>query len=258
MSARFLLCLLTLLLLATPAQANCVDNVSDPEFAEPIFSRWFAELQARKQFSWGAHNPYARFSQGEIHLSSHFDALNAAERAAVLDELHLDLSGKSWYQLLQHSFSDQELEKIDPVRIGARHPYPVYASDGRLLSAVYDGCTRMLMLTERARFQWASLRSDGPRNARYNVGHPPGRIVRHPITARQELQMRRRFWQRVGWSAEREYAGWWIAWVPEHGWFEINLPSAAELPLLRQRFLNPPPAGWKFVVVDQTGTQIWP
>ncbi|MBD2517067.1 hypothetical protein H6G93_19010 [Nostoc sp. FACHB-973] len=32
--------------------------------------------------------------------------------------------------------------------------HSVYASDGRLLSAVYDACTRFDMLTEKARYSW--------------------------------------------------------------------------------------------------------
>jgi len=253
----FLLSPLVLLALITPVRSNCVDDISDPDFATPLFKRWFDQLKSRQSFPWGTVNPYDRFRDGRVYFNSDFDTLTVHQRMEVFDLLHLDLGGKTWYQLVQYYLPNRELEGIDPVRIGARHPFAVYGSDGRLLSPVYDGCTRMLTLTERARFQWYSLRGEVPprhqNTVNRNTGYPSWRKVRYPITPQHELGVRQSFWRQIGWSYEREYRGWWIAWVPEHGWFEINIPSSSELPLLRKRFLNRPPQGWKFVVTDQSG-----
>ncbi|PIQ29068.1 hypothetical protein COW36_18265 [bacterium (Candidatus Blackallbacteria) CG17_big_fil_post_rev_8_21_14_2_50_48_46] len=237
-----------------PAQANCSDSVGRLEIAAPIMTQWMAELKSRSD--WGVHNPYDRLEKDRIWLNAAFDELRLAQKQDAL--ALLALTSEAWWDLVQKYLPESERGDERVVEIGALHPYAVYASDGRLLAAAYDGCTREILLTEHQRFQWYSNQFKQPREALYNGGQPAWRQNRFPLAPAQEKALRQRFWRALGYSPAKEAAGWWIAWVPERGWFEINLPSAQDLPHLKSRFINKAPKTYRYVVLDKAGEKLWP
>lgn len=244
---------LSFLLLTAPARANCVDNIGRLDFAAPVMQKHWAELQTRQNFPWGAINPYDRIQGDQLWLKPSFETLTSAQKHQALALLHL---GNDWYELVQKWVPAQELTEDRMVEVGALPPYAVYASDGRLISAVYDGCTREVMFTERQRFQWYTNRR--PAGARpvdlYNGGHPAWRRIHFALAPAKEKAVRLAFWRAVGFA--KADAGWWISWVPEQGHFEIDLPSARELPSLQRAFLNQAPGTYTFVVRDQDGNSL--
>ncbi|MGV3525076.1 MAG: hypothetical protein ACO1RX_12670 [Candidatus Sericytochromatia bacterium] len=238
----------------SPAGANCADTIGSLEFARPVMTRYWSELKTRTQFPWGPHNPYDRIEADALWFNPVFETLTAEQQRQALNLLYLNLTDTSdWYSLVQKYLPESELEAQGAV-IGSLHPYAVYAADGRLLAAAYDGCTRTLTLTERQRYQWYHKRGvTSDAQALYNGGTPTWRQVRVPLARAAEKAVRQAFWRRIGYSAAREQAGWWIAWVPEQGHFEIDLPSAAELPELEKKFLRHAPLGYTYLVRDAQG-----
>ena len=148
--------------------------------------------------------------------------------------------------------------------MGTLSPYQVYANDGQLISAPYDGCTRMTLLTERDRFSYyyhtlifrgripKGQKSVTPEMLR-NAGQPFWRSVRFPISDAEEQSTRLRFWEAVGY--DRAKKGWWIAWIPEQGHFEINLPLKDGGDRL-EKFWTVAPRKYKYAVVTADGTLI--
>ncbi|PKL76067.1 MAG: phosphoribosylaminoimidazolesuccinocarboxamide synthase, partial [Candidatus Melainabacteria bacterium HGW-Melainabacteria-1] len=117
--------------------------------------------------------------------------------------------------------------------------------------------TRFLMLTERERFVYYHHRAGSlTPQALYNAGSPSWRQVRHAISPEREQRVRKAFWRAIGYGFDKEWAGWWIAWVPEQGHFELNIPSARELPRLQATFLARPPQGYRYIVLDKAGNRL--
>lgn len=237
--------MLNLLMAIAPAQANCPMSVGSAEPYQLVMQRRWRELQAQTTYPWGNVRPYAKFEGENITLTPEFDRLTGSQKQQVVSTV---LTTPPFDQLTP---AEQEAMK----EVGGVAPYRVYASDGRLVSAPYDGCTRPTLLTERARYSWyynsqergapRDLTPEGLRNA----GRPSWRIVRFPISAEQERSTRFQFWKTVGWNA----SNWWIAWVPENGYFEINVPvgyNSAQL----ERFWQVAPRQHRYVVVGNDGT----
>jgi hypothetical protein len=233
-----------------PASANCADSIGSLAFAQPIMARYWQEITSQSTFPWGKDNPFTALKEDQIWLSPVFESMNGPDKLKVLDYLYLFHREKNWYSLVLKYMSESELE-VRLHEVGALHPYSVYASDGRLIAAAYDGCTRNILLTERDRYQWYLNRFVATGEALYNAGHPAWRNVKFPLQPSKEKALRQTFWKKVGYHQANQ--GWWIAWVPEQGYFEINLPNNKSLPELKQRFLKQAPQNFRYVIVDHAG-----
>ncbi|MDZ8055129.1 MAG: hypothetical protein RMX68_026530 [Aulosira sp. ZfuVER01] len=113
-------------LVAIPkAEANCPGSVQPLEEVQPQVQQRWEELQRQESYPWGTAKVYERLQGDRITLAQSFDRLRGSQKQEVLNQLRL-----------------------------GNYPHSVDASDGRLLSAVYDACTRFDMLTEKARYSW--------------------------------------------------------------------------------------------------------
>ncbi len=234
-----------------PVLANCADRVASLELVKPFMKQLWKRLQQQQKYSWGQGNSYQQMQGDRIDLNQNFDRLTGTQKQQVLSVLKLDYHS-NWFDLLDRSQQQAALQKPG---IGAMSPYQVFASDGRILSTPYDGCTRMTLLTERARFGWYHLQASSSQRDNSlllrNIGYPKWRKVKFPIDAGQEQLVRQKFWQSVGF--DRSNQGWWIAWVPEQGHFEINLPAQSPLAQLH-KFWQVAPSQYHYVVVNSEGT----
>jgi hypothetical protein len=203
--------------------------------------------------------PYGQLQGHRITLTSEFETLTYDQKLQVLDKLRLGYGQRAeadlpanWQQLLT-PIERQWIAEHPDAWVGAIAPFSVVASDGRIVSAPYDGCTRFHLLTEKERFSWyynrefwqAATAGKLPSAIR-NVGVLPHRQARFPIDSSSEQEVRLLFWRQIGYRNESQ--GWWIAWVPEQGYFEINTPSTVDQALL-ERFLAIAPKRYRYVIV---------
>ncbi|MEO0376463.1 MAG: phosphoribosylaminoimidazolesuccinocarboxamide synthase [Cyanobacteria bacterium P01_A01_bin.17] len=245
----------TLLSCFSPAQANCSDRIADITLVRPVMETLWRQLKAETQYSWGAERPYGEINDNRITLTSAFEGLAGPQKTQVLERLHLGY-GNNWFKLLS---PQEQTDALKHPGIGALSPYKVYAHDGRLLSVPYDGCTRTTLMTEKARYSYyfLTLRTESTNDQKRvtsemlrNAGQPQWRNVRFPITVAAERMTRLRFWQSVGYNQASQ--GWWIAWVPEQGHFEINVPADDQR---LEKFWTIAPRQYKYVVVTADGMQ---
>ena len=204
------------------AMANCPESLADFSYYEPAVGRLWEQLQAQTDYPWGSERPYGELNRHRITLTPNFDTLTGSDKNQVVDLLRLGYEGAS----LSDFLSPEEQTRS---RGGTFPPFYVYAYDGRLIQAPYDGCTLMRTLTERERYIWQysripydleTNRQVSPEALR-NAGNPPWRTVRFSISPEDELALRLSFWNAVGYDKAAQK--WWIAWVPEQGHFEINV-----------------------------------
>ncbi|MEA5601899.1 hypothetical protein [Nostoc sp. UHCC 0252] len=219
-------------LVAIPkAQANCPGSVQPLEEVQPQVQRHWDELQRQENYPWGRTKVYERLQGARITLAPSFDQLRGSYKQEALELLRL-----------------------------GNYLHSVYASDGRLLSAVYDACTRSYMLTEKARYSWyynsigRSLPDNLKREALRNAGRPSWRQVRVPISEAQERSVRDLFWNKMGYAQANN--GMWIAWVPEHGYFEINVPNGYNIKQLGQ-FWRSAPRNYRYIVLSTNGSLVF-
>ncbi|NJM99399.1 MAG: hypothetical protein HC800_21695 [Phormidesmis sp. RL_2_1] len=216
-------------ILARPAAANCAGGPP----IEPINQAALERLnRIRDDRSYFFGQEMIDSVEGNVViLTAAFDAFTGPDKQQILRQLELEGSS-----------------------------YLVRAADGRLLSAQYDPCTtRVPLLTERDRFGWYLNRS--PVNLPYaqlgealrNAGNPSWRRVTTSISPTTERQIRLQFWQRVGYTQYNQ--GWWIAWVPEGGYFEITVVRADDL-ALANRFIENASQDYNYVVLASDGTRL--
>jgi hypothetical protein len=225
-------------LVATKARANCADSVASLELVKPPMERYWQQLQQKSQFPWGKIQPYGKLLGDRITLTPAFDSLTFTQKQQVLELLKLDYNS-NWFSLLNKQ--EQEAALKNP-GIGALSPYLVFTSDTRLVSYPYDGCTRLTLLTEFSRYQ-------------AEVGYSrslPDRQIRFPLSPDQEKAVKTTFWRTVGYKQEDIQ---WIAWVPEQGYFEINVYNDAINRYQRRlnKFWRVAPRKYRYVVLDQNG-----
>jgi hypothetical protein len=253
-SFSLVLSLITLLFNGANARANCADQIASLELVKPVMERQWQKLQQQTNYPWGKARPYGTLSGNLITLTSEFERLTGQQKQQVLDQLLLGYN-HNWFELL----TPQEQEKLfSNPEMGALSPYQVYSADGRIISTPYDGCTRFTLLTEKDRFSWYfnttysyelkdSIRSQMLRN----TGKPPWREVKFPMTIPQERAVRLQFWRIIGYDKVEK--GWWIAWVPETGYFEINVPVNYDKKRL-QRYWEVAPKKYRYQVINNEGT----
>lgn len=241
------------LLMAAPAFANCNDTVGRLEYFQPAMERLWQQLQTQTDYPWGVVRPYGELLGNRIVLTPAFATLNGEQKNQVIDLVQgMDAGGL--YGLLT------EEERSQP-GIGALPPYELFTHDDRLVTTAYDGCTPVRLLTERARYAYYYNRlpsmDNGVRAAfedLRNAGQPFWRNVQFPITAEAERATRLSFWNAVGYDKEQQ--GWWIAWVPEAGYFEITVPedySSAEL----QKFWRVSSTQYTYRITAEDGTELF-
>ncbi|WP_243397408.1 phosphoribosylaminoimidazolesuccinocarboxamide synthase [Crocosphaera subtropica] len=231
--------------------ANCNDRVASLTLVQPIMERLWPKLKAE--------NPiYAQLKDDSITLTEGFATLTGTQKQQALEPLKLGYNN-NWFEFLT---PEEKQSALQDRGLGAISPYRVYGSDGRLISVPYDGCTRLTLLTEKDRFSYyyqtliyrnrleVGQNDITPQMLR-NAGQPSWRKVNVPISPQQEQQIRLQFWQTIGYDQVDE--GWWIAWVPEQGHFEINVPVDYDKnPLQNYRQIASPK--YKYVVIDNEGT----
>jgi hypothetical protein len=203
--------------------------------------RNFRQLQQQKIYPWGEVRPYDKLSGTEITLTPDFDKLTGQQKQQVLDKV------------TSYTLTPEE-RKAAGDYFGTLAPYVIYDSDERIVSYPYDGCTLLTLLTEKQRYSLYFYRGDTDKSKiqqSRNVGNPPGRKVRYPITAAQERKTRLLFWKAIGYDQVNN--DWWIAWMPEKGYFEINLKKDYDKQLL-ERFLKVAPIQYRYMLVTTDGT----
>ncbi|PZD73856.1 hypothetical protein C1752_01845 [Acaryochloris thomasi RCC1774] len=244
----------TLLTCLSPAQANCSDRIADITLVRPVMERVWNELETATQYSWGTERPYGELSENRITLTPEFERLTGPQKKQVLDRLYLEYDS-NWFDLLT---PQEQTDALKHPGIGALSPYEVYTYDGRLISVPYDGCTRTTLMTEKARYSYYFQRliKNSPASQQNvtaemlrNADQPHWRNVSIPITAAAEQSVRMKFWQTIG--IQRAAQEWWIAWVPEQGYFEINVPANDSR---LQNFWTMAPRQYRYAVVTADGT----
>ena len=238
-----------------PARANCNDRVGTADYYRPAMERLLQDLQQRQTYPWGPTQIYNRFEGNAIYLSAAFDRLAGAQKQQAIELLQLD-------------YNDSLFESLTPAErqqpgIGAIPAFDVRTQDGRLVRAAYDGCTSVVLLTERDRYSYYTTRRpfvelpNGERRRATeselrNAGNPAWRHVGEiTISPEAEERLRQRFWQAMGYN--RADVGWWIAWVPEQGRFEIVVP-AAERSQLTKFWAVASDKKYRYLVLDTEGT----
>jgi hypothetical protein len=234
---------------ATPAIANCAGQPGTVDWYAPVMNEHFQWLQGQPTQAWGSAQIFDRLEGDRIFLTQAFESLSGPQKAQALQTL-IELDFRTYLTAAEYD------QKFSESGIGPS-PYSVIASDGRLVSAAYDGCTRNVLLTERDRFSWyynsqgRSLPTNLPPSELRNAGRPSWRQVNFVITSANEQAVRLGFWQSVGY----ENSNWWIAWVPERGYFEINVPQGFDYGRL-QRYWQVADRGYRYVVVRADGTKL--
>jgi len=244
----------THLFLAAPVLANCADSVGSLAYFQPAMERLWQQLQAETAYPWGTARPYGELEGDRIMLTSAFDDLTGQQKQQVLDVLLSGYGEENLYSLL----TPEERERPGA---GALSPYRVFTHDGKLVYSPYDGCTPVRMLTEhdRYRYYYNRLPNDPSTNQSAsiedlrNAGTPFWRNVQVSISAMDERALRQRFWETVGYDKANQ--SWWIAWVPETGHFEINVPENYDTADL-QRFWQVAPERYRYTVMSANGTTL--
>ena len=242
-----------------PAHGNCNDRIGSLEYFQPAMGRNWKKLQAQTSFPWGNTQVLGSLEQETVKLKPEFNQLTGHQKQQVikalkLDRLFDDLTDEEAYDLT----SDQK--KVFKKGFGAIAPYVVRDYLGRLVYKPYDGCTSVIMVTERDRYSYYYTRRPmrGDRiaspEALRNSGQPFWRGKNFAIDISSETQVRHTFWASIGY--EKAIRSWWIAWVPEIGHFEINVTSKADLPFLT-RFWSIAPSNYAYKVLLKDGTPIY-
>ncbi|WP_107667787.1 phosphoribosylaminoimidazolesuccinocarboxamide synthase [Cyanothece sp. BG0011] len=231
--------------------ANCNDRVASLTLVQPIMERLWPQLKAE--------NPiYAELKDDAITLTEAFATLTGRQKQQALEPLKLGYNN-NWFEFLT---PEEKQSALEDRGLGTISPYRVYARDGRLISVPYDGCTRLTLLTEKERFSYYYQtliyrnrsqvgQSDITPQMLRNAGQPSWRRVNVSIESQQEEQIRRQFWQTIGYDLVNE--GWWIAWVPEQGHFEINVPVDYDKNQL-ENYLQIASPNYNYVVIDNEGS----
>lgn len=230
------LAMLLLLCLPPFAQANCADQIASWEVVKPAQTRLLEELRNRRSYPWGTACPYGAFNESVLSLTRDFAKLSDANKREALKLLRLSVG--NWPK---EFLKDDEIKRLDnnggAALQGAMSPVTVVDADGRTVSIPYDGCTRYTLLTEYDRYRYQC----GMRRLQ--------RLVRHPLSESRQAKVKEQFWKSVG----KPCAGvFWISWVPECGYFEIDIDLQQEAAARKRlhRFLRVA-SQYKFVVVAQ-------
>ena len=236
---------------APQALANCSDRPADPSWYQPAISEHLQQLETQPNSPVAGADIYDRIEGDRIFLTPNFNALSGPQKAAAITAVtRINLQDYFTPEAFEQKLTPPGSEGI------GTFPFDLIASDGRTVSAVYDGCTLFTLLTEKDRFDYYYTRhfiefgqTAGNSQRIRNVGAPSWRTINFPIEADAERAVRLGFWGSVGY----ENTGWWIAWVPEIGKFEVTVPANFEYDRL-QRYWQVANRNYSYVVVRADGT----
>ncbi len=219
-----------LIFCAWPASAYgaCESVFLNTPETRQIYTRYFNQLKAKK---WENIYAFSRFNPTGIYMTRAFDRIDAEKKRSLLALLLLDYG-----EYTQLAPLLPRIKKME----GSMFPYSVYGADGRILSVPYNPCNRLITLTEyeRSRLQFLGIKS-----VRRNI---------YPLSTQRVEAVKKIFWNSVGYEKSGDY---WIAWVPERGYFEINVPSLNHEKVLAD-FWKKAPSRYKYAVLDR-GTHIY-
>lgn len=207
------------------AQAACESKfITHTPFKE-AFGQYFNKLKAQK---WEGVQAFGRMSYSKIYMTPAFNHLKADAKRRTLSLLLLDYGE---YTQLLPLLDKAELSTLT----GSMLPYSVYTADGRILSSAYNPCNRLVTLTEYDRSRLPFL------------GINIQRVQRYPLSSEVQEDIKKRFWKAVGYDNAGDY---WIEWVPEKGYFEIDVPSRNHNALLNA-FWQSVPKAYRYQIVDR-------
>lgn len=216
----------------------------------------FEQFQASDDHPWGNTPIVDRLVDDTFFLTNALDTLDSETKGKVIDTLlNFNIEDYLTPEEIEYKYSNEGMSE----GIGTS-PFEVVASDGREISSVYDGCTRFTLLTELDRFAWYYNTEGGnpetsSQGSLRNAGQPSWRQVNFPMEASAESAVRLSFWNSVGYPQTYEDTGWWIAWVPEHGYFEVNVPEDFDYAKL-QRYWQVANRNYDYVVVRTDGQEL--
>lgn len=225
-----LLALLSFCLMVPSAQAACESQFIESEAMQKAYTTYFEKLKAEK---WEGILAFDRMSYQKIYMTPKFDKLKADAKKRILSLLLLDYGEYLQLNPLLSIEARRELK-------GSMLPYAVYTADGRILSAAYNPCNRLITLTEYERSRLPFL------------GINIQRVQRYPMAPSIQEGIEKIFWKTVGYEQAGEY---WIEWVPEKGYFEIDVPSLNHNAVL-EAFWKQIPNPYRYLIVDR-GTPIY-
>lgn len=206
----------------------CYDKLIEVKWVQGAMENYFKKLRST---TWEGIQPFERLKGKRIILSEEFNGLTAAQKRNVLDLLLLKYGE---YKSLMPLMSVQNRQHIRASE-GSMLPFEVYTHDGRLVSLPYNGCNRITVLTEYERSRLSFL------------GIKIKRVQRYPMSHWNEEEVKKLFWNAIGYDKAGQY---WIAWVPEKGYFEINVPKPSHEGVLKD-FWQVAPNYYRYVIVDQ-------
>jgi len=206
---------------------GCSDQFVSLPLIRPAMERYFVKLRS---VHWEGIMPFEAMLGKKIYLSRAFENLSRPQKKRILELL---LLGYGEYTPLLRLLEPSELKKL-PKNRGAMLPYEVYTSDGRILSYPYNACNRLSTFNEYERERLPFF------------GIKLLRTQRYPLRRSAQERVKRIFWESLGYEKARKY---WIAWVPESGYFEIDVPTVHYEGVLNS-FLSTAP-GYYYTVVVQ-------
>ena len=233
MTKKIFIMALIVLMAQFPAYSNCLEIMTDVNVLKAPMERLLQKVKDEKGYNF-------TLKKNIITLTPEFDKLTGKQKMEILSMLNLAGQTKDWGDFL----TPEEKKSMDAKGelIYAGIPFDVYASDGRPVLMVYDTCNTFTLFTEYDRHQMLFRLHEMPRK------------IKFPLSAKKENVVKRKFWEIAGYKNEGDY---WISWVPELGYFEIDIPSAKELNgKFMTRFKKIAPKGYKYVVLDSTGTTL--
>ncbi len=211
--------------MAPAAQGACESQFLSTPAMQQAFAQYFAKLKAQK---WEGIVAFDRLQNQKIYMTPRFDKLQAEAKKRILGLLLLDYG--EYVQLLP-LLPEGDRRTLQ----GSMLPYTVYAADGRVLSAAYNPCNRLTTLTEYERSRLPFL------------GINIQRVQRFPMGAALQARTKKLFWSILGYEQAGDY---WIEWVPEKGFFEIDVPSRNHNQYL-ETFWESMPTAYRYLVVDR-------
>ena len=211
------------------AQAGaCYDKVLKLEWVRPAMEKYIEKLRSSP---WEGIQPFDSVQNNRIILSPEFAKLSGHQKRQILDLLLLNYGE---YKPLMKLMSSENRRRIRESE-GSMLPFEVYTHDGRLVSLPYNGCNRIIVLTEYERSRLGFL------------GIEVQRVQRYPMSRWNEEYVKKLFWNAIGYEKAGKY---WIAWVPEKGHFEIDVPQSNHEAVLKA-FWPVAPDYYRYVIIDK-------